>query len=163
MIGEMAGELRGLRGGDRSRLRTDPSELLRKVPFFQAIPREEFDRLTGKMIPHTVPDGEVIIREGHAGDSLFLISRGVIRVSRAVEGKEQDIGTMMPGDFFGEMALLHHQPRSATCRAVTPAALYELRRADFEEASASCPSIYAALQEADRKRSGENTRRAQGE
>ena len=163
MIGEMAGEIRGLRGGDRSGLRTDPSELLRKVPFFQTIPREEFDRITSRMLPHTVPVGEVIIRQGHAGDSLFLISRGVIRVSLAVEGKERDIGTMMPGDFFGEMALLHHQPRSATCRAVTPAALYELRRSDFEEVSASCPSILAALQEADRRRSEENSRRTQGE
>ena len=64
----------------------------------------------------------------------------------------RDLATLMAGEFFGEMALLHHEPRTATCRAVTPCALYELRRQDFDEVCAACPDMRAALEEADRKR-----------
>jgi CRP-like cAMP-binding protein len=86
---------------------------------------------------------------------LFLIARGVVRVSRTVQEEEQDLATLMAGDFFGEMALLHQEPRTATCRAVTPAALYELHREDFDEACRACPAIQGALEEADRKRAAE--------
>jgi CRP-like cAMP-binding protein len=58
----------------------------------------------------------------------------------------------MAGDFFGEMALLHGGLRTATCRAVTPCALYELRRADLDTALTSTPAMREALEEADRRR-----------
>ena len=50
------------------------------------------------------------------------------------------------------MALLHHEPRVATCRAVSPAAVYELRRKDFDDVCRVCPSIQAALEKADKER-----------
>ena len=59
----------------------------------------------------------------------------------------------MAGDFFGEMALLHAEPRSATCRAVTPCALYELEKRDFDQVTERCPTMKTALEEADRNRS----------
>ncbi len=58
----------------------------------------------------------------------------------------------MTGDFFGEMALLHREPRTATCRAVTPCALYELKHPDFDEVCRACPAIQGALEEASRER-----------
>jgi CRP-like cAMP-binding protein len=66
-----------------------------------------------------------------------------------------DLATLIAGDFFGEMALLHGTPRTATCRAVTPCALYELARADLDAVIETCPSITGALQDADRTRRAE--------
>jgi len=73
-------------------------------------------------------------------------------VVRRDDGVDTDIATLMAGDFFGEMALLHGSTRTATCRAVTPCALYELARSDIDAVIQSCPAIKEALEEADRIR-----------
>ncbi|GAB6043375.1 cation:proton antiporter [Endothiovibrio diazotrophicus] len=152
VVEELEGEVRVLRGSDLSPLRIGPEELLRKVPFFATTPKAEFERVAALLKRRMVPDDEAIIRQGEMGESLFLIARGVVRVSRADDGGERDLATLMAGDFFGEMALLHHAPRTATCRAVTPCALYELKRHDFDALRSACPAIQAALEEADSER-----------
>ena len=92
------------------------------------------------------------MRQGTTGDSLYLVARGVIPVSRLEGGIGRDLATLMAGDFFGEAVLLHGGRRNATCRAVTPCALYELRREDFDAAVELSPAIRQAVEEADRQR-----------
>jgi len=58
----------------------------------------------------------------------------------------------MAGDFFGEMALLSDEPRTATCRAVTPTSLHKLTKDDLDAALARCPNMRAALETAARER-----------
>jgi len=156
MLEEMAHELRQLRASQISKLKVHPSELLRKVPFFQNTPAEEFEKIAARLRPRTAPAGEAIIRQGDTGDSLFLVARGVVRVSREDDGQKRSLATLMAGDFFGEMALLHGESRSATCKAVTPCALYELRRSDLDALLAASPQIRGALEEADGRRRVEN-------
>ena len=74
--------------------------------------------------------------------------RGVIRVSRESDNVSVDIATLMAGDFFGEMALLLHEKRNATCTAITPCVLFELHRKDFDRVQAACPAIRAAMERA---------------
>jgi monovalent cation:H+ antiporter, CPA1 family len=144
--------LRALRGQEVTRLRVEPEELLRKVPFFSGIPKAEFQAIATRMKAHTYDEGAAIIRQGEPGDSLFLIARGVVRVSREEAGMRRNLATLMAGDFFGEMALLHQEPRSATVQAVTPSAVYELGRAGLAEAMTAHPAIRAMLEEADLRR-----------
>jgi CPA1 family monovalent cation:H+ antiporter len=151
----LVSRIRVLRGRDLAQLQIKPAELLRKVPFFQKIEPHDFDRVTEKLHPLTLPENEVVIKEGERGESLFLISRGVIRVSHHVAGIDKDLATLIAGDFLGEMALLYHELRTATCRTVTPCVLYELQSEDFEEISQACPGIQKALEEAARKRAEE--------
>ncbi len=87
---------------------------------------------------------------------MFLVARGVIRVSRQDGGVSRDLATLIAGEFFGEMALLHGTRRTATCRAMTPSALYELRRNDIDVVRGVCPEIQRALEEADRRRRAEH-------
>ncbi len=145
-------DLNDLRGQEPSRLVIGPKELLRKVPFFREFPVDEFAAVAKSMRPHTVSENEVIVRQGDAGDSLFLIARGVVRISSETDGVIHDLATLMAGDFIGEMALLHREPRSATARAVTPATLYELGRQDLNSVIAKHPTVRTALQEIDRRR-----------
>lgn len=153
---EIAAALRALKGGgDVARLRVEPSELLRKVPFFKGIPPHEFADIAHRMRARTFTEGSVIIRQDAEGDSLFLIARGVVRVSREENGGARDLATLMAGDFFGEMALIHREPRTATVRAITPSSLYELRREDLDAVIEKYPAMQQALQEADQKRKAE--------
>ncbi len=152
VLEELNKEIRQLRGGDIAELHLDPTELLRMVPFFMNTPGDEFSKVAAKLVQRTIPAGKTIIRQGEKGETLYLIVRGVVRVSRETNGELHDLATLIAGDFFGEMALLHGAPRAATCYAVTPTAVYELRRKDFDEVCRVCPSIQAALEKADKER-----------
>jgi len=152
MLDGIEARLADLASERAARLRVTPEDLLGKVPFFEGLPPEEFTRVAARLQKRTAPSGESIVRQGDRGSSLFLVARGVVRVTHAGEDGERDVATLIAGDFFGEMALLHGSVRSATCRAVTPCALYELARADVDDVCATCPGMREALEKADRVR-----------
>ena len=95
------------------------------------------------------------IQQGDKGDRLYLIARGVVRISREKDGKSTELTSLFAGDFFGEMALLHDDIRTATVTSVTPCTFYVLDRKDVEEVMEQQPSIRVALQRADQRRRGE--------
>ncbi|WP_162532255.1 cation:proton antiporter [Candidatus Scalindua japonica] len=145
ILKRLAEEIHQLRGRVTGKLEVSPYELLNKVQFFQNVNKEGFAKIAERLRSCTVPAGNAIIRQGDTGDSMYFIVRGVVRTSFEDGDEERDMGTMMAGDFFGEIALLERCTRTATCRAVTPCALYELTRKDFEIIIATNPSIYAAV------------------
>ena len=155
MLEDLAAELREIRASQPDKLTVGPEELLKNVPFFADMPEDEFSTVAAKLRRRTAPAGETIVRQGGSGSSLFLVARGVIRVSRQDGGVSRDLATLIAGEFFGEMALLHGIRRTATCRAMTPCALYELRRDDIDVVRKVCPEIQRALEEADRQRRAE--------
>ncbi|HEY5719814.1 MAG TPA: cation:proton antiporter, partial [Gammaproteobacteria bacterium] len=155
LLADLGETLYGLRGGDVGKLQIGPEELLRKVPFFEGMAAADFARVAACLHGTTVPAGEAIVEQDERGDSMYLIGRGVVRVARAEEGGERDLATLLAGDFFGEMALLNQAPRTATCRAVTPCALYELRREDFDAVCRQQPSIRSAVEQVERERSAQ--------
>jgi CPA1 family monovalent cation:H+ antiporter len=150
---QIAEQLNALRGHSIEKLEPNPRELLQRVPLFQGLDTSGFGHLEEMVRKHTLPAGEDIIRQGDSGDSLFLIARGVVRVLREEDGELNELGTLMAGDFFGEMALMHHECRNATVRSVSPCILYELKRSDLEGLMAQKPQIAAALRKADKARS----------
>jgi CPA1 family monovalent cation:H+ antiporter len=155
MLDELAGRLRALRASQAGKLAVDPKELLAKVPFFRGVPAREQAKVVEKLRRHTAPAGEAIVEQGERGSSLFLVARGVVRVTRQDGDGPRDLATLLAGDFFGEMALLRGGARTATCRAVTPCALYELRREDLDAVLEVCPTMKEALVQADERRRAE--------
>jgi CPA1 family monovalent cation:H+ antiporter len=149
-------KLKRLRHKPLEELRARPEELLAKVPFFRGLPRVEFDRVVPLLRSRTVLADEIILKEGDAGNSLYLIGRGVVRVLIGSSGVPAiPIATLLAGDFFGEMAVLTGNPRTATVTAVTHCMLYELRREDLEAVAIVCPSIQVVLEAAHQKRGDE--------
>ena len=141
-----------LRGQEIARLKVSPKELLRKVPFFEDVPGSDFDMLTTKMQRYSVVAGETVIQQGETGDRLFMIARGVVQISRKVGGSDINLATLIAGDFFGEMALLHDENRTATVTSVSPCTFYVLDRHDLQQAMSENPSIRRALELADQQR-----------
>jgi CPA1 family monovalent cation:H+ antiporter len=152
MLAEMREELATLRQTEAEKLVVGAEELLKNVPFFSGLPTVEFQMVADKLRLRTAPTGDRIVTQGRAGSTLYLIARGVVRVTRTDDGVERDVATLMAGEFFGEMSLLHGGRRTATCRAVTPCALYELRRSDLDLVCEVLPEMRGALEEADRVR-----------
>jgi CPA1 family monovalent cation:H+ antiporter len=145
-----------LRGHEVARLKVAPEELLRKIPFFSTIPETDFDELATKMKRHSVTADEKVIQQGDADDRLFMIARGVVRISREVDSAEVNLATLIAGDFFGEMALLHDEKRTATVTSMSPCTFYVLERNALLEAMEENPSIKTALELAYQQRRSAN-------
>jgi len=66
------------------------------------------------------PPGEVLFREGEAGEVMFVIQSGAVRISKAVGSEGKVLAVLGPGEFLGEMAILNGKPRTATATVVEP-------------------------------------------
>lgn len=75
--------------------------------------------------------GEVLFREGEAGDNAYLIDSGLLEICRRVGNAEVVIGTAGVGEMVGEMALIDSQPRSATVRALKTSELTTIPKEAF--------------------------------
>jgi CRP-like cAMP-binding protein len=141
-----------LRGQEVARLKVAPEELLRKVPFFADIQGDAFEVLIARMKRHSVTEGVKVIQQGESGHRLYMVARGVVRISRTVNGGEVNLATLMAGDFFGEMALLRDEKRTATVTSMSPCTFYILERSDLQHAMEDNPTIRRALEVADEQR-----------
>ena len=87
-----------------------------------------------------------MLSQGAPGDSLYLIAKGQVKVVLIHEdGREAILSVLGEGTFFGEMALLDQEPRSAHVIAMTDSTLLQLNRSDFQERLRSGPDVAIAL------------------
>jgi CRP/FNR family transcriptional regulator, cyclic AMP receptor protein len=124
-----------------------PAELgLARVVLFTELTEADVASLAARLRRRRCARGEVIFLRDDPGDSLFIVKTGVIRiVLTSPEGKEMTLALRGPGDFFGELALLDGEPRSADAVAQEPAELLLLQRDDFLELVGERPSVAVAL------------------
>ena len=104
-----------------------PVETLRKVPLFADLERKELQQVAGSMKERTFAAGETVTREGQGGVGFFVIEDGEAEVT--VRGERR--ATLKAGDYFGEVALLGENARSATITATSPLHCYGMTFWDF--------------------------------
>lgn len=110
----------------------DHSELLARVNIFSGLSAAALQSLSACLKPVRFPKDAVIVGRDDAGDALFIIESGRVKVVLYGEnGREVILSIFRPGDFFGEMSLLDGQPRSATVIATEDAQVLVLSRDDF--------------------------------
>lgn len=109
-----------------------PALALADIDLFRGRKAETLDALEGCMEARTYQGGEPIFSAGDRGDELFLIRRGAVRIVLPAQAHQRHLGTFRRGDFFGEMAFLDHEPRSANAEAERETDLYVLSRARFD-------------------------------
>jgi CRP-like cAMP-binding protein len=102
-------------------------EVVLKAPLFATMDPEETRKLFESMAKVRLPRGEVLFQEGESGDRLYVIARGKIKLGRrSVDGRENLLSILGPGEMFGELSLFDPGPRTATASAVSDSLLYEL-------------------------------------
>lgn len=105
---------------------------LREVPLFATVPEPYFGEIAGRMRLKHFGVGEAIFHQHDAGDGLYLVARGAVRLFlRSDDGQELTIARLEPREFFGELAALDEEPRSATAVAAEPTDVLVLHRSDF--------------------------------
>jgi CRP-like cAMP-binding protein len=123
----------------------DDRELLRTVPIFADLQPADIESLAKLSTRRHNPKDTVVFFENEEGDSFFMILTGRVKVTiLGDDGREVILSMLGPGDFFGEMALLDNEPRSATAIAAEDTELLCLARSDFEKV-ATKRTITAAL------------------
>jgi hypothetical protein len=116
-------------------------DLLRRVPFFAALPELAIERLAQVAEHSAVGGGQAVVTQGDAGDSFYVVASGELSVT--VDGR--DAGTLREGDSFGEIALLRDIPRTATVSALLDSTLVVLHRDEFLAAvTGYAPSLSSA-------------------
>jgi MFS family permease len=100
--------------------------LVEAIAVFAPLSLVSKERIASHLVQFDVAAGDVVIREGEAGDRFFIIGAGAMTIST---GPRSVLAG--PGDFFGEIALLRDVPRTSTVTANTDARLYALEREDF--------------------------------
>src|SRR5438046_2059149 len=117
--------------------------------FDQLAQNRLFEGIESGLLDEIAPDvhvvqlneGEIVFREGDPGDSLYLVGKGSVKISKSGRGGQQEtLGFIQSGNFFGEMALLDGGPRSAMATAAEPTLLGTVDEPTFQHILELAPS-----------------------
>jgi CRP/FNR family transcriptional regulator, cyclic AMP receptor protein len=104
-----------------------PTEMLKRVPLFSELDNRELQQIATSMRERRFKAGDVVTQEGSGGVGFFVVEEGEAEVNVGGETR----GTIGPGDYFGEIALINESPRTATLTARTDMLCYGMTPWDF--------------------------------
>ncbi len=114
---------------------------LKPIHLFRGLSDEQIIEVAKELDVERHPAGEVIFEEGAVGEAFYIIDRGQVKVLRKVRGAAKQVAVLVPGDFFGENAVLYGRKRSATIEALTEVELLRLSKEDFDKLLKRFPAI----------------------
>src|SRR5512147_1668597 len=124
--------------------RRAPSKIIPRA--FPGIKPDEIEELIANSSVHSYTPGVVLCREDHIEDRFYMILEGEVEVTKVINNTEARLlQTLGPGDFFGEMALIHNAPRAATVIAKSDLTTLELDKAAFNRVLHNSSSIAMAM------------------
>jgi hypothetical protein len=116
---------------------------LRRVKILAGLSDPQLERLAQAMETQRVPQWAAVVKQGERGDTMYLILDGELRVRLMVGEKETILSTLGPGDFFGDMSLFDHGPRSADVVANVDSTVLKISATKFEELAQQAPDLAA--------------------
>src|SRR5215217_3816937 len=113
---------------------------LRQIPLFADLSEEDLEQLHKMAETVSVPAGQLVLREGDPGDSLYVVLAGELEVTKRQGSQDVLLALYKPGQFFGEMALLEQVPRSASVRTLRESRLLVISQVAFQTLLSCSPS-----------------------
>jgi potassium-dependent mechanosensitive channel len=124
----------------------NPLQLINVIDIFTPLSPLMKQQLISTLTTHSLAANKIVVAQGQSGDSLFIIAEGVVSVLvTADKGQEIEVARLGAGSFFGEMALLTGEDRSATIRTLTDSTLFEITKTDFAPFIAKAPEISTVI------------------
>ncbi|MGH2661200.1 MAG: cyclic nucleotide-binding domain-containing protein [Actinomycetota bacterium] len=122
---------------------------LKKIPLFSSLSDKERAQIARWADEVQVPAGKHLVDQGDFAYEFFVIEEGTAEVRRG----DELLTTLDPGDFFGEIALMEHDKRTATVTAATPMKLIVMFGRDFRSMEDAMPEVAAQIRQAIEDRS----------
>ena len=101
---------------------------LREAPLFEGLSKKELTELARRSEDMELDAGTVLCREGDIGQEFFVIVEGTADVKKG----SRRVNRLGPGDFFGEISLIRHTPRTATVVATSPVRTLVITERSFQ-------------------------------
>ena len=114
---------------------------LRRIKILSQLNDAQLDRLAEFMELHQVPQWMAVVKQGDAGNGMFLILQGELRARVMVGDKETILATFGPGDFFGDMSLFDRGPRSADVIANVDSTVLKISDVAFDRLTREAPAL----------------------
>ncbi|HTL54496.1 MAG TPA: cyclic nucleotide-binding domain-containing protein [Candidatus Limnocylindrales bacterium] len=114
---------------------------LQRIKLLTGLGPQQLECFARYLEPVKVPQFGNLVRKGEYGDAMYIVSEGELRALSIIEGKESILGTMGPGECFGEISLLDQGPRSADVVANRDSTLLKLSNAAFERLVREEPAL----------------------
>lgn len=114
---------------------------LRKMRVFTGMSDAQIKRFVEFMELRTARGFTEIVKQGDPGDAMYLVLDGEVRVRLMISGKETMLATLYTGDFFGEIALFDHGPRSADVVANRDSLLLKISSSAFQRLASEAPDL----------------------
>ena len=121
------------------------AERLHTVSIFAPLSDDEIERLAAASAARVYAPGEMIVRMGQEGNSMFVIIRGSVRVQVPGKVDQKVINDLSENDFFGEMSLLTGEPRSANVVAVEETEVLQIKSEGFKPILESNPALVESI------------------
>lgn len=119
-------------------------EALKTVPLFARCSKKELGDIAQITDEIDLPEGKVLTKEGASGREFFVLMEGNADVRR----KRRKVGTLGPGDFLGEIALVTKAPRTATVKTTSPVRALVVSEQNFRRLLARSPQVQIKVLEA---------------
>lgn len=117
-------------------------DVVRKAPLFTALADDSATALKARMVEVKVSKGQILFNEGDSGDRLYIVTDGKIKLGiKSIDGRENLLAVLGPGEMFGELSLFDPSPRTATATALTDAKLLGLGQEDLNLWLAEHPEV----------------------
>ncbi|MFC7326199.1 Crp/Fnr family transcriptional regulator [Marinactinospora rubrisoli] len=124
----------------------ETNDVLSRAPLFEALDEEGAGALRSSISEVRLGRGQTLFSEGDEGDRLYVILSGKVKLTRtAVDGRENLLMVLGPGEMFGELSLFDPRPRTASAIAVTDAVLAGLGHDDLRPFISSQPEVAVHL------------------
>ena len=126
-------------------MHTGTEAFVRTIPLFQGLDRRHQETIAKTVFERSFAAGDAIVTQGEQGLGLYLIQAGRVEVVQSQDGGERRLATLGPGEYFGEIALLTDQPRTATVRALEPTTCQVLTAWNFRAEVRQSPELASQL------------------
>ena len=120
-------------------------ERLSAVDIFAPLSNEETEKLAGGAVRHVFAPGELVIRAGDQGSSMFVVHSGRVQVQISDGGKQRPVAVLSEGAFFGEMALFTGEPRTANVVALEETEVLEIGHAAMKHLFETNPDLAESI------------------
>jgi len=115
---------------------------LKSIPYFSRLSRDELDSVQKLIFERKVERGDIIVLEGEPAEAIYFVGSGAVKMFRtSVDGKEQVLKIVRPGESFNDVAIFDSGPNLASAQAMGPAIIYGILQRDLHAFLQDHPQI----------------------